>query len=401
MSNNDSGVAKWLSKNILNNKIKNIVKQGSSSTIEINYKSRVVYKKVMLNNEGINNGYKKLFYEMKHMMEYNKAHKKMFPDVYELKENNNHLIASMEYLYDGITLSDIIKDEKIKYNYLKSSIKYIIDKLFKEFYISKSDVTPNKNYIFDNYIDRITKRLKLTEEMIVNNNNYQVLDSIIKNGVTLNGEYYYPYSKYLDILKNDLNFLKKISISTNTESHHDLIPTNIIIDYVSGEKSIKDFKLIDPRGELDTGSANRHFMYDMGKFLFGLNGFDLIRMKIDENKKDIYTFKILGINNDIYKIDFNFNECNQIVKRYNFVYNKIFELFHVNRYNYFNSIDIIKNYELMFKFAETCNFIADIPCRINNNNNEEIAICFYLRGLSLMRDFIKLVYGNNNLEGGI
>ena len=387
------GVARWLNTNYLNNRVNTIIKKGSASDIEIDTKERIVKKKISLENEGISNGYTKLFYEMKHMIDFNKRVYDIYPNVYSIKDIDNNLVCTMEYLYDGINFSDLIKDDNISIDTIKKSLNFVLDGLFSNIYLTKDNVEVNPCYIFDNYINRAKTRLDVTLNLC-KNKGYDSLREIIKNGVILNGIKYPSYYKYLEFIMKDNELLDRLSIKYNTESHQDLIFSNIMVDYNTLNNCIDDFKLIDPRGELETGASNRHFMYDVGKMLFCVNGFDLIRMMFEDNVNNIGSYYAY-YDSKHYNIEFEFNDDNVIIKKYNATYEAILEYFKNNKYECFDSLELLDNYEVKFLFAESINFIADVACRVNNDNKEEIAMCFYLRGIKTMSDFFVKVYGKD------
>ena len=386
LSNNDDGIAKYIDQNILGNGIKKNPISGSSATVIIDENKKLVKKMVNVNNEGVNNGYTKLFYEIKHMVNYNQNNKPIYPQIYSIKTINDTFITEMEYLYEGITVKDLLMSN-VNDSIKKKIIGRIIKELFNNFYQNKDNVIPNNNYIIDNYLKRAKERIELAKKLAVDNN-YDMLLNIINNGVILNNRYYSSFTEYLEMI--DDNTLTNLMITNNTEDHHDLIPSNIVIDYLGIEGDIDSFKLIDPRGEIDTGINNRHYMYDMGKLLFGISGFDLLRLK----NNNIYHLSYYK-DDKCFNIKFNFNNNNRLVKSYFNIYDYLHCYFKENKYELFNDIKVINNYELMFKLAESICFIADIPCRIIKGDSEELAICLYLRGLETIEEFRKIGDGKN------
>ena len=363
------------------------VKPGSACDLKIDKVNRTVTKSVSIQNEGINNGYTKLIAEAQHMVNSNNKGEYFYPKVYFLSEIDGNLVCIMEYLFSGINFADLLKNKVVSQDYIEKSLSFILRVLFKDFYYVQENIDPNPNYILHNYINRAKERFKLTLKFC-ESKNYMTLSDVIKNGMVLNGIYYPSYFKYLEVITNDSILLNKLSINYNTNSHHDLIPSNIMVE--CGDDCVSNFALIDPRGEAETGVFNRHFMYDMGKLFFGLSGFDLIRDMFDNDDRSIGYYNCQRYD-DIYNIDFAFNTDNFIVKKYMSAYDSTLNFFKNSKFDYANC-------KRMFLFAETCNFVADIPCRLNNNDCEEIGICFYLRAVETMSNFIEHEYGTKREE---
>lgn len=392
-SNNEDGVAKFLIKyfnSSVENKISNF-NGGSVAEVIYDKSSHCIQKNVSINNEGINNGYSKLFYEVKHMQQYNlKNQRKLYPKIYEITEKNQQLVVKMEYLYQGLTLTDLIFKEHIGCKFINKSINNIIDSLFNELYLNKKNIIPNSNYLEINYFDRIATRIDKVNKMLRKSNKYLKIKSAIRDGIYLNGKYYPSILEYNNFLRNDKLAKKVLMPCGCTESHHDLIPSNIMVNYNLKQPEICDFKLIDPRGDGDTGIDTRHFTYDLGKLLFGFNGFELFR-RVSFRKNYTLTFYE---KDNIFHYQFKIVDgplTNKLENARKCVLKQLEE----NKYKYFDSINLIETYREKILLAEAYCFFADIPCRLINGDDEEVLLCFYLKGMECLTEFMKLLYGRD------
>ena len=389
-SNNNDGVSLFLLQNIIKEVNDNLKFNGGSvAKIDFDKSKNMIKKSVGLNNEGINNGYTKLFYEAKHMQQYNKFNNKLYPDIYEMRKRGKDLVIKMEYLYHGVTLTDLLLNNKVGIKYIKNSLSYIVDEMFNKLYLKKKNIIPDQNYLEKNYFGRVSSRIETVKKILRTNNNYPRLKSAIMNGVILNGKYYPSILEYNDVLRNDSFALKKFEILNCTESHQDLIPSNIVLDFDYMNDQIIDFKLIDPRGEGDTGINNRHFTYDIGKLLFGFSGFELYRRS--ELKTYILKSKLIdGIYNYTFKDQKLF-----LNKKFDIARDILLNKLEKNKYKYFESIDLIDTYKEKILLAESYCFFADLPCRLVKGDNEEVLMCFYLKGIELLHEVVKMIYGKD------
>ena len=389
-SNNNDGVSLFLLQNIIKEVNDNLKFNGGSvAKIDFDKSKNMIKKSVGLNNEGINNGYTKLFYEAKHMQQYNKFNNKLYPDIYEMRKRGKDLVIKMEYLYHGVTLTDLLLNNKVGIKYIKNSLSYIVDEMFNKLYLKKKNIIPDQNYLEKNYFGRVSSRIENVKKILRTNNNYPRLKSAIMNGVILNGKYYPSILEYNDVLRNDSFALKKFEILNCTESHQDLIPSNIVLDFDYMNDQIIDFKLIDPRGEGDTGINNRHFTYDIGKLLFGFSGFELYRRS--ELKTYVLKSKLIdGIYNYTFKDQKLF-----LNKKFDTARDILLNKLEKNKYKYFESIDLIDTYKEKILLAESYCFFADLPCRLVKGDNEEILMCFYLKGIELLHEVVKMIYGKD------
>lgn len=391
-SNNNDGVAKFLEQIGKEHKDKNLKKfnGGSVCSVKLDKSKRIIKKEVEINNEGINNGYTKLFYEAKHMQQYNKNNTEIYPNILEIKKQNNKLVVKMDYLYEGTTFTDLLFNNQIGSKFITKSINYIVDSLFKNFYMNKKNIIPNSNYLNTNYFDRLSSRIECVLKMIRKNKSYSILKSILSDGLYINDKYYPSIIEYNNYLRKDELALNKLKIDFCTESHQDLIPSNIIVDISDFDEKINNYKLIDPRGEGDTGVNNRHFTYDIGKLLFGYSGFELLR---GVSKKKNYILE-QNKNNNIYSFKFNI-DSNVCTEKFENARTAVLKLLETNKYNYFDSIDLVNTYKEKILLAEAYCYFADLPCRMINGDSEEILLCFYIKGMQCLSEFMNLIYGKD------
>ena len=390
-SNDNDGVANFLKEYYFNNKEINIDNFNGGSVANVIYdkNNHSVKKSVSINNEGINNGYSKLFYEAKHMQQYNlKNHWKVYPEIYEIKEKHGYLVVEMEYLYHGVTLTDLLLNDKIGSKFINKSIEKIIDRLFQKMYLNKKNIVPRSDYLDINYFDRVANRIERVIKTLKKNNKYPRIKSAIRDGIYLNNKYYPSIIEYNNYLRNDKRVKEILMPISCTESHQDLIPSNIVTDYNGLGIEINNFKLIDPRGEGDTGLDTRHFTYDLGKLLFGLSGFEILRRP---ELKDNYLL-ISELKDNIYHYQFKIKD-NYLTNKFKMARKCVLKELENNKYKYFDSINLTKTYQEKILLAEAYCFFADIPCRLINGDDEEILLTFYLRGMECLLEFIKLVYG--------
>ena len=153
----------------------------------------------------------------------------------------------------------------------------------------------------------------------------------------------------------------------------DLIPSNIVVDINDLEEKINNFKLIDPRGEGDTGINNRHFTYDIGKLLFGYSGFELLRGVTKEKNYILEQSKT----NNVYSFQFAM-KSNICTEKFENSRKEVLKQLELNKYNYFDSIELVNTYKEKILLAEAYCFFADLPCRMINGDAEEILLCFYI-----------------------
>lgn len=364
---------------------------GSACELSLNKKRGIIIKKVNKNEQGIENGYKKLYYEAIHMQEYNKIHCPIYPEIKELYYEDQKLCLSMAYMYNGKTFSDLLLNPDIAQDYITSSLEYILRSLFANFYIKKQ-VEPSRTYLYDNYMDRVLKRMNKVKKLISEKNNtYKYLEKAIRNGCIINGEFYPSILVYIRFLKKQKEFLDEIMIGDTCESHHDLIMGNILVDIQYGGERIKNFRLIDPRGEKETGAGNRHYMYDMGKMLFGMDCFDLFRQYYSNPHQTKFYFRMIeGGDIDSYILKFDLSD--EIIKHYKNTQQEWWRIMKMIQLEKGLDRKQVEREKKRFLFSFAHMYHSDIPCRMIDEGAETLLMTFYVRGMMIMRYFIQEVW---------
>lgn len=346
-----------------------------------------------INYDGVENGYQKLRHEAEFIKKSNEKNEGLYPNVLFQKQFNEVYEVGYEFLYDGITFADIIQNDCFSMDYLNNSLEYIINELTDKLYLKTLDKTPDKNYINRFYFDRVKRRLNLTIDICEENNMSTKLKNIILDGVIINGNFYPSIYKYLEILEKDLNLNSKLAIKNSTKSHHDLIPGNILVQIA--KNSISSIKLIDPRGDYETGENNRNAMYDLGKLLFGIGGYDILRFFNGKVNSKAYIFEELPQSSNIHSFIYYFDKENAIVQRCTSLRKNFLSFLKKIDYSH-----LIKEEYILEKilFSEFTMYLSDIPCRVIDEKDEEMCICFLLEGILLLSDYFKLIYKNDFLR---
>lgn len=354
---------------------------------------KMYIKEIKKDIQGVENGFSKFYYEIEHIKKNNKVHKDLYPRIYHINDAKDKYTVAMEYCFDGITLADLLRNRNVTQEYVNNSIKYILDDLFDNVY-KKNDGNPNKDYIKDNYTGRIKRRLMgLREIEIVNVYGFSnKLYKMMECGFVLNGEYYPPIFEYINFIENDNSLINRLQIEYTTDSHHDLIPGNILVKIDENYKSrITDFRLIDPRGEGETGGENRHYTYDIGKLLLGADTLDIFRIFNGKISDKLYRYECIENNGIVDEFKLEFDTNSPIVEKYNSTTEFIWE--YLKNKAVINESDILR-----FLFSQACMYHPDVPCRIIDESDEEMAICMYLRGTMLIRGFMDYAYGIDPLR---
>ena len=349
--------------------------------------------------QGVDNGYKKFFYEIEHMKKY--AGTGLFVPILYIQDNGEKYSVGMENCYGGATLSDLIRNSCVNEQYFKDSFSFVLDQLYERLYSDIFSLKPAEDYInkcyFNRIIDRITyiKKNNLIEKYGFSN----VLPNIIENGCYINGEYYPPLQDYIVYLQADVTLKRCLDILYTCNTHYDLCPLNILVDPDFSYNRILNFKLIDVRGENETGKEYRHFMYDMGKMLLGLDCFDIFRIFNGKIEKVCYNYQIEYRDNNIVDIKFSFLPESIIVKRYKMAYEYFWE--HMFDRNFYKEQmkDTMDNLKTKFMFSHSMMYHPDIPCRIIYEKDENMAILLYMRGMIMIRKFMEEFYGRDPVGG--
>lgn len=349
----------------------------------------VIVKCCNINYEGIDNGYHKLFHEVEHIKKSNINNEKLYPNVVYERHNNDFYEVGYEFMYKGLTFADVIENGELNLQYAERSLEYIFSQLVDKLYTNRQMMKPDENYLDRFFFDRMYQRLDKTIELCNKKNICPELVDAIINGFTLNGEHYNSIYAYLDTLGADKELMGKLQIQCSTKSHHDLIPSNILVEM--GECSVVDFRLIDPRGEIETGSNNRNIMYDIGKLLFGIGRYDIIRFHNGKTNTKVYQFeKVLTGNSIDYTLYYN-RERGNIVEKCDILRERLLSLLSIE----LEEKVAEKNLVLKAFFSEFAMYISDIPCRIVDEESEEMCMMFLFQGVLQMKGFFEVAYGKD------
>lgn len=370
---------------------------GSACSLHIDKERKILTKMINCKEQGVANGYDKLYYEVLHIKEANEHNSLFYPIVRDYYYQDDMFCVEMDFMYNGVSFSDLLLDEQIEQNYINGSLEFVLTKLFKGFY-RKKDIRPDESYLQTNYLNRVSNRIAITQKMILKNRfPYERLKKAIQNGMVINGDYYPGILEYINFLSNQKKFLEEIMIKDTYESHHDLIMSNIIVDADKTLQHITDFRLIDPRGEKETGEHNRHYMYDMGKMLLGLDCFDLFRRYYNISQQNKYYFSVQnGTDVDFYTLKFNLKDT--VVNHYKNAQKKWWNTLEKLEDEVGMSLEEkeIERKRFLFSFAHM--YHPDIPCRMIYEDDEELALSFYARGMMVMRYFVQQVWGCDMLN---
>lgn len=361
---------------------------GSCCDKHVDRENQIFIKEIRKNVEGVANGFKKFYYEIKHMQKC-KNHE-LFPKILFIIDTEEWYKVGMEYCYNGCTLLDLLRNSNVKMEYYKESVEFILESLFTNYYSIRKMSTPNMAYLDVCYFDRIVTRLNEIDKLDVTNNYHfsNTLSRMMREKIIINGEEYAPLKDYIEFLRNDLELREKLMIRHNTESHHDLCPLNILVDYKQSQEFIHDFRLIDPRGESETGIDVRNCMYDMGKFLLGLDLFDIFRIFNGKIEPKVYEF---NLNREgTISISFSLKDGNIIAERYKVAYKEFWRF--MDKKNYYSEIVDEDYCKLKYLFSFAMMYHSDIPCRILYEKDEEMALLMYMRGMMLIKEFLIYYY---------
>lgn len=350
-------------------------------------------KEIRKDVQGVENGFDKFYHEIQHMIKY--AHTGLFPEIYKIVDTADTYTAIMEYCYCGMTLSDLIRNESVELQCFKDGFRHIMTDIIKRLYTKHYEVLPPRDYLEQCYYCRVEDRIgRVIEENMPGRYGFSdVLSRIIKNGCHINGEYYPPVFEYIKFMRSSRQLAKLLKIHFSCHVHYDLCPTNILVDYCFDENRIRDFCLIDVRGEGDTGPEKRHYIYDMGKMLLGLDAFDLFRIFNGREGTTSYAYHV-DRDDKIVSIDFAFLNGG-MAKRYRDAQQFFWDFFENNAYFQDIMQDSAENLRAKFLFSQSMMYHPDVPCRIIYEQNEELAILMFMRGLMLMRFFLESVLGQD------
>ncbi len=363
------------------------IASGSACSVTVDRANRRVLKFVSRYNQGIENGHDKLWHEAEFIMQQNLINE-YYPRINDVRYQGEYLVVEYEYLFQGITLADLIFDSRFSNSFLKQSLRKIAHDLFNNFYVKK-ELPPNPTYLYDCYFDRLKRRINRSLELINTDfTNWSRLRAALTQGIFINEAYYPPITDYLEYLMADSQLQRQIMIHNCYNAHHDLIPENIMVDVQEGLAAIHAFRLIDPRGDAETGLTNRHPMYDMGKMFFGLDCYSLFRRAM--LKQDFSDFEYICHGENNYTLVYRTES--PVVQRLMYCQHLWMDLLKEQAGNAWPRKQ--KQYAFAFAFM----YHPDIPCRIVAEQNEDLCILFYLRGMMVLRYCLQILYGRDPLS---
>lgn len=360
----------------------------------VSYKGKVcMVKEIDKDNEGVENGYSKLYHEVQHMMKYSDSG--LYPKIYNIDDTEKSYSVTMEYCYNGMTLADLIRNRNIDLLCFANAFSYIMADVINKLYSWHYDSPVIPNYIDQCYYNRAVNRLKLITdtELLIKNKFSDTLLRMIRDGFYVNQEYYPPVLKYIEFMKNNPYLEEELKVSFACHAHYDLCPMNILVDYDVETGKLNDYRMIDVRGEGETGTEKRNYMYDMGKMLLGLDAYDLVRIFNGRNAEESYR-SCLNIDSGEIRIDFRFIKGG-IAERYKSAQEYFWHFLEKNSFFTDTFLETPEKLKVKFLFSQCMMYIPDVPCRIISNEKEECSILIFLRGIIMMRHFLECVFGKD------
>ena len=319
----------------------------------------------------------RLINEMNYLINISESLKPYFPEVlsHEIKEEK----ASYSMPYYSYTLfSDLIIKKKLsKYQILKL-FKSILNFCFKKLYQTDRQQTP-QYFLRQNYIHKFQDRL------LKSKGKSKIFDFLIKEKhLTFNGKKMINATIILDKLINDSNLLAKLEPPFISIFHGDFRLGNILID-----KSNNNFILIDPRGSTPGGMHCSDPIEDIAKLFATCKvNYDLIQLgevSCVVNKKEVFEIQ-LSVNKEFEDI------ANKIKKIPDLIFPIIQNLINTEEDNF---------WEMRLQFMQALLLLALAPYKLISDNDENMCILLYSKGVSILNDFINSNpisnYNNENL----
>lgn len=327
----------------------------------------------------VENGSEKLRSEIFHILTRENKVKNFFPDILEFTYSTltKYTKVVMPCYFKSTDLSHIILDSSIPISSVKETYNSILSSLFSNFYITQKSTFPSEDYIEKLFFSRVQRRI----QQIFNefDSFSPELNKIIKEGFVLNGRDVPSLLTLINYIKKDRAAMERLTIKDVFESHHDLIASNILVDFCKDSLRLKDFKLIDCRGENEIGKSYRHWFYDLCKAKFFVSGYDLIR-------RDYFSQEIQKKSHKIH-INFDFEPDSETVSRYQELNQSFFEIVETSD----QTLRLVLSdpyWKEKICFGEGFMFIADIPPRIVDEGSQEMVIAFYVYGIQLLLEYI-------------
>jgi hypothetical protein len=364
---------------------------GSVCNVEVKSGDSIV-KSCKIAEKGIDNGHDKLFYEAMHIRSTPFA--AYFPAVNDISYDGDTLRVDMQYLYGGTTLADLLRDPAVSDDYFDKSLDYILRDMFDGFFVPQSTAV-RPDYLDKFYLLRTRERMEtMLGIMASRGEKWGRLERALLHGAYINGSHYPGVFQYLAHIGGDAQLLRRLQVERTYNTHHDLIPGNILVDTSGRGDRVSDYKLIDPRGALETGFDGRHYMYDVGKLLFGLDCYDIIRMAHRDRANALYTLEFTqGGDADRYELRFSPTGTARYRRAFDNCVDTLRGIFEANN----PGGDWDTEY-LRYLFSFAFMYHPDIPCRMVDENTQDMSLMFCLRGLMAIRLFMDAAYGIDPLR---
>jgi hypothetical protein len=363
---------------------------GSVCSVEVKNGESIV-KSCKIAEKGIDNGHDKLFYEAAHIRATPFA--AYFPAVNSVRYDGDTLCVDMQYLYGGTTLADVLRNPSVSAEYFAESLDFILRDMFDGFFIP-AQTALRADYIDKFYLLRTQERIETTFGIMASRTvKWRRLEKALLDGAYINGAFYPGVLQYLTHIRGDARLLRRLHAERAYNTHHDLIPGNILVDTSGRDDRVSNYKLIDPRGALETGFDGRHYMYDVGKLLFGIDCYDIIRMAHRDPESALYTLTVTdGGDADSYELRFGAGAARYRDALYHCM-DTLREIFTAR-----NPGGDWETERLRYLFAFAFMYHPDIPCRMVDENTQEMSLMFCLRGLMAIRFFMDEAYGADPLR---
>ncbi len=326
------------------------IKGGSSARLFVirdkNMKCHVIK---ICARDGIENGKQKLIGELIFLRELFDLGIDYFASVERYFYDSSIAWYIMPYYSEYVLLKDILYNENCK----EDLLKIIFDKIFADFYMHEQSRAPD-DFLIKRNIQRVKKRLETAARMNFGYPYYT--KEFVMNGTKL-----LSVKKIFERITSDKEMMKILSPEFVCRTHDDLTIENILVQKMN-------FIVLDPRGNSDTNNY-RDYIYDLTKFSCTLGGFT--NLKYGE-------FSLYERGKDDYVLDINLN-------KFSYYYQYIINDFKERIKKMEDHCDAM----LRFFFTEACHYLADVPCRLDNQDNSQVVFAIYLKGLYDLNKFIE------------
>ncbi|PIQ86746.1 MAG: hypothetical protein COV73_04255, partial [Candidatus Omnitrophica bacterium CG11_big_fil_rev_8_21_14_0_20_43_6] len=270
-------------------------------------------------------------------------------------------------------------------------INIILDKLTAYVY-PIGHVQAAAGYSQKAHIDRMERRLKImterrgdTYERLIRGQEIHFGETfpditalfsklLRRKTISINGKAYLNLPVMINMLKRHPELLRRLEPKFIYKGWHgDLIITNMF------EDELGELHLLDWRGT-DIPDEPGDIAYDLGKLLFSLSGFDLVRANLFT--MDLSPF----LSEDLGSFEFSFDTDQPAVQKYLDAY--VLVLRRIKEDPGLNGL--LKDdphWQERMLLAEAAGFVADIPCRLESHPWRH-SLAFYLIGVIKLHDFL-------------